>query len=268
MTTPTDDCEKDTYTDPAGIMASGTTVDAEEIAFFARIADSWWDPSGPFKPLHALNPTRLSYIRTCLVDHFKLDSRSLKPLQGLKILDIGCGGGLLSEPLARMGAGMTSVDASDRNITVAKLHAEQSGLGIDYRCTTAEELAGSGVQFDVVINMEVIEHVADVHAYLSACRALVKTDGAMLVSTLNRTAKSLLLAKIGAEYILRWLPRGAHDWQKFITPDELAGHLAVAGFDMVDRTGFVFSPFRWDWRLDPKDLDVGYAAMAVPDQIN
>ncbi len=250
--------------DDIGVVASGSTVDIDEIAFFAKIADEWWDATGPFKPLHELNPTRLAYIRNCLVDRFKLKASSLKPLKGIKILDIGCGGGLLSEPLARMGADMTSVDASERNIKVAALHSQRSGLAIDYRCTTAEALADSGAKFDVVINMEVIEHVADVGLFLNACRNLVKADGVMLVSTLNRTVKSLLMAKIGAEYILRWLPKGAHDWDKFITPDEMVAHLSSADFDTLDMTGFVFSPIRWDWRLDPGDLDVGYATFAAP----
>lgn len=247
-----------------GEISSGTTVDPDEVAFFAEIADTWWSATGPFKPLHELNPTRLAFIRDSLVSHFKLNTDSLKPLSGLKLLDIGCGGGLLCEPLTRMGAQVTGVDASEKNIKVAALHAEQSGLTIDYRNTTSEALAEAGEQFDAIINMEVIEHVADVDAFLSSCRALVKPEGLMLVSTLNRTAKSLLMAKIGAEYILRWLPVGAHDWRKFITPAEMDSHLEQAGFKLTKVSGFAFHPIKWKWRIDSRDVDVNYAVVALP----
>ncbi|TNE67523.1 MAG: bifunctional 2-polyprenyl-6-hydroxyphenol methylase/3-demethylubiquinol 3-O-methyltransferase UbiG [Alphaproteobacteria bacterium] len=242
--------------------ATGTTVDENEVAFFARIADSWWDPYGPFKPLHLLNPTRLQYIREQAVAHFGLDGTSLKPLAGLRLLDIGCGGGLISEPMARLGATVVSVDASEKNIRVASLHAEQSGLDIDFRNTTAEALAEAGEKFDLIINMEVVEHVADVEAYLAACRALTKEDGLMLMSTINRTAKAFLFAIVGAEYVLRWLPKGAHDWNKFLKPAELAKALKKAGYDAGAPTGFVFNPISQKWRLSETDTDVNYAMAA------
>lgn len=247
-----------------GKIASGSTVDPDEVAFFAEIADTWWSATGPFKPLHELNPTRLAFIRDSLIAHFKLDNSSLKPLAGLRLLDIGCGGGLLCEPLTRMGAHVTGVDASENNIKVAALHAEQSGLDIKYLNTTSEVLAEAGEQFDAIVNMEVIEHVADVTTFLQSCRKLVKPEGVMLVSTLNRTVKSLLMAKIGAEYILRWLPVGAHDWRKFITPAEMDSHLENANFKLTQVSGFAFHPVKWKWRIDSRDVDVNYAVVAVP----
>ncbi len=246
----------------AGLSGPHVTVDEDEVAFFARLADSWWDPYGPFKPLHQLNPTRLAYIRQEATAHFSLDD-SRKPYTGLRVLDIGCGGGLISEPLARLGATTVSVDASDKNIKTASLHAEQSGVQIDYRNTTAEALAEAGEQFDMVINMEVVEHVADVDAYLSACQALVRPGGLMLISTINRTAKAYLFAIVGAEHILRWLPVGAHDWNKFLKPTELATALTKAGFAAGPATGFVFSPLSQKWRLSDTDTGVNYAMSAV-----
>lgn len=245
-----------------GTIASGTTVDPDEVAFFAKIADTWWDPNGPFKPLHKLNPTRLNYIRSEAVRHFGLKAESLKPLAGLRVLDIGCGGGLVSEPLFRMGAELVSIDASERNIKTASVHAERGGLHIDYRNTTAEALVEAGQQFDLVVNMEVIEHVADVDAFLATCRSLTKPGGLMLVSTLNRTVSSFIKAIVGAEYVLRWLPVGAHDWKKFITPDEMTAYLEKAGFTPESKTGFSFAPFSGTWRLSDTDLSVNYAAAA------
>ncbi len=245
-------------------VASGATVDPDEVAFFAAIADSWWDPHGPFKPLHKLNPTRLKYIRETMCEHFSLDQKSIKPFGGLRILDIGCGGGLISEPMTRLGANMVSVDASMKNIRVASLHAEQSNLKIDYRNVTAESLVEDGEKFDAIINMEVIEHVADVRAYLSACRSLLKDDGIMLVSTLNRTAKSWLFAIVGAEHVLRWLPVGAHDWNKFMSPVELTTAIETAGFKGDYLTGFSFAPFSGKWSLSERDTDVNYAMAALP----
>lgn len=244
-------------------MAQGTTVNEDEVAFFARIADSWWDPKGPFKPLHILNPTRLGFIRQEVEAHFGLEPGLAKPYAGLRMLDIGCGGGLVSEPVARLGADLVSVDAAEKNIKTASLHAAQSGLDIDFRNTTAEALAEAGEKFDVIINMEVVEHVADVDAYLGACASLLKPGGLMLLSTLNRTAKAYLFAIVGAEHVLRWLPVGAHDWNKFLKPEELASACKRAGLTASAPTGFVFNPLTQKWRLSDRDVAVNYAMTAT-----
>jgi len=241
----------------------GVTVDENEVAFFAKIADSWWDPRGPFKPLHQLNPTRLSYIRREVTQHFDLKNEETSPFMGLRLLDIGCGGGLISEPMCRLGADVVAVDASEKNIKTASLHAEQGGLKIDFRCNTAEALAEAGEQFDVIINMEVIEHVADVNAYLTACSNLMKPGGIMLLSTINRTTKAYLFAIIGAEHLLRWLPVGAHDWNKFLKPEELAAAVEKVGFTASAPTGFIMNPLSQKWRLDDRDVAVNYAMRAV-----
>ena len=239
------------------------SVDANEVAFFARISAEWWNLDGPLRPLHELNPCRINYIRNILTRHYAPDNAKTKVLEGLRILDIGCGGGLICEPLTRLGATMIGVDATQKNIHVASLHAEEMGLKIDYRHTTAEDLAKTGEQFDAIINMEVVEHVADLGVYLGSCRQLLKSDGIMLVSTLNRTVKSLLLAKIGAEYILRWLPIGAHDWNKFLKPKELKAALEGAGFAMNDLEGMVYNPLTRRWKLDANDTAINYAVSAV-----
>ena len=243
--------------------ADGITVDENEVAFFAKIADSWWDPSGPFKPLHQLNPTRLAYIRQEVCRHYDLKDDGHTPLKGLRLLDIGCGGGLISEPMCRLGADVVAVDASEKNIKTASLHAERGGLEIDFRNNTAEALAEAGEQFDVIVNMEVIEHVADVNAYLTACRKLMKPGGIMLLSTINRTAKAYLFAIIGAEHVLRWLPVGAHDWNKFLKPEELANAVEKVGFTATTPTGFVMNPLSQKWRLNDRDVAVNYAMCAV-----
>ncbi|MFC3050625.1 bifunctional 2-polyprenyl-6-hydroxyphenol methylase/3-demethylubiquinol 3-O-methyltransferase UbiG [Kordiimonas pumila] len=242
--------------------AAGITVDENEVAFFARIADSWWDPHGPFRPLHILNPTRLGYIREQVESHFGAPKDSTTPYKGLRFLDIGCGGGLVSEPVARLGADMVSVDASEKNIKTASLHAANAGLKIDFRNTTAESLVDLGEQFDVIINMEVVEHVADVDAFLTACAALLKPGGLMLMSTINRTVKAYLFAIIGAEHVLRWLPVGAHDWNKFLKPAELANALKKTGLTHTAPTGFVMNPLTQKWRLDDRDVAVNYAMAA------
>lgn len=244
-------------------MESKQTADASEIAKFDAMAEEWWDPNGKFKPLHMLNPCRLDYINAQIRTEFGSDPKSLRPYEGLDLLDIGCGGGLLSEPMARLGAKVTGVDAAARNIPVARRHAEISGLDIEYLHATAEELAGEGRTFDVVLNMEVVEHVPDPGEFLRVCGALLRPDGLMVCSTINRTARSFALAIVGAEYVLRWLPKGTHDWNKFIKPSELFGHLRNASFDPVDSKGFVFNPLRWEWSLSSSDLAVNYVTASV-----
>lgn len=238
-----------------------STIDPAEVAKFSAIAAEWWDPTGKFAPLHKFNPVRLGFIRAEAASHFGRDSRSLRPFDGLSLLDIGCGGGLLSEPMARLGFAVTGADASERNIGTASAHAAQSGLEINYRATTAEALVDEGRSFDVVLNMEVVEHVADVSAYLAACTALVKPGGLTLVATLNKTLKSLALAKIGAEYVLGWLPRGTHDWNRFIPPTELKASLQDSGLTILKTQGISFDPLGWDWRLS-NDVDVNYMIVA------
>ncbi|MCL4186125.1 MAG: bifunctional 2-polyprenyl-6-hydroxyphenol methylase/3-demethylubiquinol 3-O-methyltransferase UbiG [Rhodobacteraceae bacterium] len=244
-------------------MPADTSVDPAEIAKFERMAAEWWDPEGKFKPLHMLNPCRLEYVAAQVAAEFGRDRRADLPFAGLRLLDIGCGGGLLCEPMARLGAAVTGVDAAARNIPVARLHAAQSGLAIDYRVGTAEELLSAGERFDVVLNMEVVEHVPDPAAYLGACAGLLNPGGLMLTSTINRNARSFALAIVGAEWVMRWLPKGTHEWRKFITPDELEALLAGAGLEPVDRKGFVFNPLAWSWRLSDRDLSVNYVTAAV-----
>ena len=240
-----------------------TTIDPAEIAKFEAMAAEWWDPEGKFKPLHMLNPCRLDYITGQIAAEFDRDLTVDRPFAGLRILDIGCGGGLLAEPMARLGADVVGADAAARNIPVAKLHAEQSGLAIDYRHTTAEDMAEAGERFDVVLNMEVVEHVADPLAYLTACHDLLNPGGLMVTSTINRNAKSFVMAIVGAEYVMRWLPKGTHEWARFITPDELYDLLRRAGLDPVDRKGMVFNPVRWSWSLSPRDLSVNYVTASL-----
>jgi 2-polyprenyl-6-hydroxyphenyl methylase/3-demethylubiquinone-9 3-methyltransferase len=239
------------------------TVDPAEIAKFEAMAAEWWNPEGKFKPLHMLNPCRLDYITTQIAAEFGRDLDAPAPFAGLRILDIGCGGGLLCEPMARLGATVVGVDAAARNIPVARIHAEQSGLAIDYRVGTAEDLAASGETFDVVLNMEVVEHVADPLGYLTACRQLLCSGGLHICSTLNRNAKSYVFAIIGAEQVMRWLPRGTHDWRRFITPDELYDLLRRAGLDPVDRKGMVFNFLTWSWSLSARDLSVNYVTASL-----
>ena len=245
------------------MQPNSTTIDTEEVAKFEAMAAEWWDPNGKFKPLHMLNPCRLDYITSQIAAEFDRDLKTAKPFTGLRLLDIGCGGGLLAEPMARLGATVVGADAAAGNIPVAQVHAAQSGLDIDYRNTTAEDLAAAGEQFDVVLNMEVVEHVADPATYLTACQRLLKPGGLHICSTLNRTAKSFAAAIVGAEFIMRWLPKGTHDWNKFITPEELYGLLRDAGLDPVDRKGFVFNPISWTWSLSDRDLAVNYVTTSL-----
>ncbi len=242
---------------------SVSTIDPDEVAKFEAMAAEWWDPNGKFKPLHMLNPCRLDYITRQIAAEFDRDLTKPAPFAGLRLLDIGCGGGLLSEPMARLGADVVGADAAARNIPVAQLHADQEGLAIDFRHTTAEDMAAAGEQFDVVLNMEVVEHVANPLAYLTACRQLLKPGGLMICSTLNRNPKSYVMAIIGAEYVMRWLPKGTHEWSKFITPDELYDLLRKAGLDPVDRKGFVFNKITWGWSISDRDLSVNYVTASV-----
>ncbi|AVO37876.1 bifunctional 2-polyprenyl-6-hydroxyphenol methylase/3-demethylubiquinol 3-O-methyltransferase UbiG [Pukyongiella litopenaei] len=248
------------------MQAPQSTVDPAEVAKFEAMAAEWWDPAGKFRPLHMLNPCRLDYITAQIAAEFDRDLASELPLAGLRLLDIGCGGGLLAEPMARLGADVVGADAAAGNIPVARIHAEQSGLTVDYRHSTAEELAAAGETFDVVLNMEVVEHVADPLAYLTACRDLLKPGGLHICSTINRNPKSFAMAIVGAELVMRWLPRGTHEWSKFITPDELFELLARAGLTPVDRKGFVFNPLSWDWRLSSRDLSVNYVTASTRPQ--
>lgn len=240
-----------------------SSIDPAEVAKFQAMAREWWDPNGKAKPLHMLNPTRLDYVVTQIAAEFGLDRRQPKPFEGLRILDIGCGGGLMSEPMARLGATVTGADAAEENIAVAKLHAEEQGLTIDYRAETAEALAASGAQFDVVMALEIVEHVADPAAFIRTCHDLLRPGGLLIMSTLNRTARSFAVAIIGAEWVMRWLPRGTHDWARFITPDELVRMAEQAGQTPVDRMGMVFNPINWNWSLSPRDLSVNYLVTSV-----
>ncbi len=244
--------------------APTSTVDAAEVEKFSRMAAEWWNPDSKFKPLHKFNPVRLSYIKGRACTHFGLDPSSTEPLAGLRLLDIGCGGGLLCEPMARLGATIVGVDPSETNIGIASLHAEQSGLEIDYRKTTAEELRSAGETFDIILNMEVVEHVADVDTYLTECSAMVRPGGLMFVATINRTLKALALAIVGAEYVLRWLPRGTHQYDKLVRPDEVRDPVVRSGLAIIDETGVVYNPLSDQWRLS-EDMDVNYMMLAARD---
>jgi 2-polyprenyl-6-hydroxyphenyl methylase / 3-demethylubiquinone-9 3-methyltransferase len=240
---------------------SAGTVDRDEVARFSRLAGQWWDRHGPMAALHKFNPVRLAYVRDHAAEHFGRDAKSLDSLKGLRILDIGCGGGILCEPLARLGAAMVGADPSARNVAVARRHAGQSGLVIDYREATAETLADAGELFDIVLAMEVVEHVADVGLFVDRAAAMVKPGGLLFVATLNRTAKSFALAIVGAEYILRWLPRGTHRWDKFVTPNELEIAIEQSGFRITGETGVIYDLFADRWRQS-RDMDVNYMVVA------
>ena len=237
------------------------TIDEDEVARFSRLSHQWWDARGPMAALHKFNPVRLAYIRDRVAEHFGRDPKRLDSLAGLRILDIGCGGGILSEPLARLGAAVVGADPSETNIAVAKEHAAQSGLAIDYRSATAEVLSEAGEAFDVVLAMEVVEHVSDVGLFVGLAAALVKPGGIMIIATLNRTMKSFALAIVGAEYVLRWLPRGTHQWEKFITPNELEIAIEQRGMEITDEAGVIYNLFADCWQLST-DMDVNYMVVA------
>lgn len=237
------------------------SIDPAEIERFERLACTWWDQEGPMRALHAMNPARLTWIRREALSHFDRDPRERRALAGHTVLDIGCGGGLLCEPLTRLGGNVTGVDPAGENIVVAKNHAEGAGLSIDYRAATVEDIVGKGESFDIVLAMEVVEHVADVPAFIGACERVLKPGGLLLMSTLNRTLRSFALAIVGAEYVLRWLPRGTHDWEKFLTPEELAREMRGAGLEAREAEGLLFDPLRWEWRLS-SDTAVNYVLSA------
>jgi 2-polyprenyl-6-hydroxyphenyl methylase/3-demethylubiquinone-9 3-methyltransferase len=245
----------------ASVTAQPSTVDEAEVARFSALAAEWWNPHGKFAVLHKFNPVRLAFIRDQAAAHFGRDPKGVKPFAGLRLLDIGCGGGLLSEPMARLGFDVLGADASEKNIKTASVHAEEQGLTIDYRATTAEALAGAGERFDVILNMEVVEHVADLPLFLESCASMLKANGLMFVATINRTAKAFALAIVGAEYVLGWLPRGTHDWAKFVKPLELDTALTRAGLDVTTETGVMFNPLSGRWQLS-SDTDVNYMVSA------
>jgi 2-polyprenyl-6-hydroxyphenyl methylase/3-demethylubiquinone-9 3-methyltransferase len=246
--------------------ATGNSRDSAELEKFQRMASEWWDPNGKFKPLHKFNPVRLEYIRDRACEHFERDTTSIRPLDGLRLLDVGCGGGLLCEPMVRLGASVTGVDALEQNIEIARLHAQDVGLEVDYRATTAEDLLAQGETFDIVLNMEVVEHVADPAQFLADCGQLVAPGGLVFAATLNRTAKAFALAIVGGEYIMRWLPRGTHNWRKFVKPSELVEGLSGGGIEMLELTGLVFNPLTGQWSKNRRDMDVNY--MGVGRKVN
>lgn len=240
----------------------GGSVDRQEVERFAALAAEWWDPKGKFKPIHKFNPVRLDYIRDHAARHFGRDRLRLKSLDGLSAVDIGCGGGILSEPLARLGAEVTGIDPSETNVQTARLHAEETGVPVTYRATTAEALAAAGETYDVVVAMEVVEHVSDLTGFLHACASLVKPGGLFFGATINRTAKAFALAIVGAEYVLGWLPRGTHNYSKLIRPEEFRAELEMNGLQVMDMSGVVYAPVADAWRLSSRDLDVNYMLVA------
>ena len=241
--------------------AKATTIDDDEIARFSALSAEWWNPNGKFRVLHKFNPVRLAYIRDAVTLHFGRDPQSTDCMKGLRFLDIGCGGGLLSEPMARLGADVLGADASRTNVEVARIHSEKTGVPVDYRCTSAEALAEAGETFDVVLNMEVVEHVADVGLFMQACCSMVKPGGLMFVATINRTAKAFALAIVGAEYVLGWLPKGTHQFDKLVKPSELDDAFEANGMRRVDAQGVFYNVLADEWRVS-RDMDVNYMVLA------
>jgi 2-polyprenyl-6-hydroxyphenyl methylase/3-demethylubiquinone-9 3-methyltransferase len=242
--------------------AERDTVDPAEIAKFERMAADWWSPTGQFRPLHKLNPARIAFIRDVAATHFSRDMQAGRPLAGLGLLDIGCGGGILSEPMTRLGAATVGIDPSDTNIGIARAHAAKAGLAVDYRAATAETLAAAGERFDIVLAMEVVEHVADVPAFVATCAALVKPGGLLFLATINRTPKAFALAIVGAEYLLRWLPRGTHQYSRLVRPAELEAAFHAAGLEANEKTGIVYDPLADTWSRS-SDMDVNYMVAAA-----
>jgi len=243
-------------------QAQSSTLDPDEIARFGKLAAEWWDAEGPFRPLHRINPVRLTYIRDQICRHFARDPKAPKSLSGLSVLDIGCGGGLVCEPLTRLGASVTGIDPARETIEAASAHARASSLDIDYEAATAEDMVAKGNSYDAVLLLEVVEHVPDVPAFLKAVAPLVRPGGIMILSTLNRTLKAYALAIVGAEYILRWLPIGTHQWDRFVRPEELGTALSTSGLKLTDKIGMVYNPLDDEWRLG-LDTDVNYFATAI-----
>ena len=237
-----------------------TSVNKKEIDKFSKMADEWWDPEGKFKPLHKFNPTRIKYIKQNIINNFKLKNKS-RPLSGIKILDIGCGGGLLSEPMSRMGANVTGIDASDKNIKIAKLHSKKNKLKINYLCSSPEKLKITK-KFDVILNMEIVEHVEDIDFFLKSCSKLLKKNGLMFVATINKTLKSYVFAIVGAEYILRWLPIGTHEWEKFVKPEDLKKILMKYDLSLNKLEGMNFNIIKDEWSIS-RDLSVNYIAKFI-----
>lgn len=244
------------------MTGGASTIDRDEVAKFEALATEWWNPKGKFRPLHKFNPVRLSYLKETLCRHHGRDPRAARPLEGLRILDIGCGGGLLSEPLARLGADVVGADAAERNVIVARIHAERTGTIVDYRATTAEALAAEGETFDAVLAMEIVEHVASVPAFVAACAAMVRPGGLLAIATINRTPKAWLLAIVAAERVLRWLPVGTHSFDKLVTPAELDAALAGTGVEVIETHGVTYSPLTDAWSLS-RDTDVNYMVLAA-----
>ena len=248
----------------AAIRQDGSTIDPAEVSRFEAISKDWWDPKGPMAVLHKFNPVRLAFVRDLACARFGRDPRTIRALEGLSLVDIGCGGGVLSEPLARLGATVTGLDPATGNVAVARAHAQAAGLEIDYRDETIEALVAAGTRFDIVLAMEVVEHVADVQAFVTACCEAVKPGGLLVMATLNRTLRSYALAIVGAEYVLRWLPRGTHDWEKFVTPDELADAIEGGGLRVGESRGVAYNPLTDRWS-ESRDESVNYMLAAYRD---
>lgn len=250
---------------PAARTKQKSTIDPAELDKFSAMAAEWWDPAGKFKPLHKFNPVRLRYIREKAVEHFGLDPQARRPLENLSLLDVGCGGGLLCEPMARLGAKVTGIDPASKNISIAQNHSQAQDLDIDYQSTTAEDLLKTGKTFDIVLNMEVVEHVADVPLFMNSCTQLVSPGGLLFSATLNRTLKSFAFAIVAAEYVLRWLPHGTHQWEKFVTPAELSQAIINGKLEICDTQGVTFNPLTDKWQAST-DINVNYMMLAKKSQ--